>query len=198
MDLQTYKNEIIVAIVTFILVKIPELFKWSKEKETKGLEFVVDFLKSEMKKVKESLDELKIENENLRKKISILQYQITVAETAHFESPFPMWLKDMNNKMISLNQAYEDNFLKPLGFRMADYIGYEDSKIWGDKVANNFKKYDDLALKNDIWTESDNEASKLHPLLEGWLFVKYKRKIQGIAVGIAGIAIPLNKNLLKQ
>jgi len=194
---------IIASISTFILVTIPRFIKWKRRNQVNDTKFIVDFLKSQVEgltvKVEEltdDLNEVNSKNIELVKSIRILQYQITVTETAHLNSPFPMWIKDLNGIMISLNKSYEKHFLLPQGFTSSDYIGYKDEKIWGKELSEVFQKNDDAALEDSIW-QGNEVGGDYKNLLKKWHFIKYKRVVEGITIGIAGIAIPKSNSTLK-
>lgn len=132
---------------------------------------------------------LREENELLRRtlndhesKIRALQYQVTMLESAHQDLPVPMWLKDLEGNMLSLNKEYEKVFLEPLGKTIDDYIGRKDVDIWPKEVAEKFRNNDEAVLR---------EQGPIHFTDEniGYKIIKFPRYASGAIVGIAGIAI---------
>jgi hypothetical protein len=49
-----------------------------------------------------------------RKRTNFLDSQIRIWESAHQYLPIPQWLKSSDGRMLALNKAYEDAFLKPI------------------------------------------------------------------------------------
>ena len=74
-----------------------------------------------------------LENElrTARKERDELQQQVATLSSFSYEDPIPSWFKDLSGKMIMLNAAYEDTFLKPNGYVRYDYIGKTDMEFWG-------------------------------------------------------------------
>ena len=132
---------------------------------------------------------------SLEKQIQNLQTKLLLMESAHQHLPIPSWLKDTDGKMLSVNKAYETNFLIPNGFTKFDYMGKTDVEIWGEKIASEYKETDENALKCDqkywfghqpIIVGKSDETTK-------WKVLKYVRYVNDVAIGIGGIAIPLKK-----
>lgn len=188
--LASYKGELGAALATLLAVKLPSLYKWSATNKRNDKDYVIDFLQNQIDAVSAKLEDLTKENIALKKTISTLQYQITVAETAHLDSPFPMWLKDTDGKMVSLNKSFEKHFLLPQGFTAGDLIGFKDESVWGQDLAKEMSDKDKEALENEIWQGLGKDYQNSNPVLHGWHFIKYKRVVSNIVIGVAGIAIP--------
>jgi hypothetical protein len=115
-----------------------------------------------------------------------LEYKVKVPDL-----PFPAWIKSPEGIMMGLNNAYEQAFLRPKGFRRVDYVGHDDEKIWGGKVATTFRRNDQKAIKSEqgVFIEIDDD----HEILKPWTFYKYPRFSDGVLVGIAGIGLPTGR-----
>jgi hypothetical protein len=74
-------------------------------------------------KLEARVDALVIENQKLQEQVNILN-------SVTYEMPVPMWIKSLEGKMINLNNAYEQMFLKPNGLDRFDYIGKDDIELW--------------------------------------------------------------------
>lgn len=150
-------------------------------------------MRGEMNSILTKMAKLEQRYESLEEENLQLREQLRELRSLHPEMPIPMWLKDTTGKMLSLNQAYEDAFLIPLGKTRKDYVGHYDEDIWGEEIADVFRSNDLIATSTKQFVELDNEAL-IHPLLQGWKFYKYPVYSQGTFVGIAGFGLP-NKNL---
>lgn len=139
-------------------------------------------------KLESELEALKLENEDLKN-------QLIQIRALRPDMPIPMWLKDTTGKMLSLNQAYEDVFLFPLGKTRKDYIGNYDEDIWGEQIAEIFRSNDIIVTSQKSFVEISNEDLK-NPLLNGWTFYKYPVYSHGQFIGIAGLGLPTTKKTL--
>lgn len=114
--------------------------------------------------------------------------------------PMPVWFKDRNGFMMSLNDAYEREFLMPIGKTRSDYLGSKDEFIWGKPIAEVFKQNDRLAKEtrreNDVVYEimvDGIEDDLVREILSKWTFIKYPMYIGDAFVGVGGVAIPKQK-----
>lgn len=114
-------------------------------------------------------------------------YKLQLMESAHYDLPIPAWLKDTSGTMLSVNKAYEEIFLIPLGKSATDYIGKTDSEFWGEDLGSEYSKNDQKVFrsgKSQIVTETvmlpNMETTK-------WMILKYIRMAGNTKVGIAGI-----------
>lgn len=134
--------------------------------------------------------------EELNIVISDLRSKVILLETASHDLPFPMWLKDMEFKMLYLNHEYEKLFLKPNGITTVDYIGKTDFDVWSVEIAESYMRSDKETIKskngvyiatNEIIIVGENNIS------EKYRVIKYLRYVGKIAIGIGGVAIPINE-----
>ena len=125
--------------------------------------------------------------------ISILRAQLENMKKAYPDLPIPLWLKDRNGIMLSLNDAYEKAFLIPQGKHRPDYIMQTDSAIWPPNVVEVFKKNDLKAIEKKHGVGITWERPPEMEILKNWEFVKYPYFIDGTLIGIGGIAIPKEK-----
>lgn len=135
----------------------------------------------------ETLLLLQKELANLRAKMSMLEY-------TQIDFPFPMWFKDMDGTMLSVNSHYEKEFLFPLAKTSFDYVGHTDFAIWPKERAEEYQKNDKYVIQTKkVW--DGEELIERYGALEKHRVIKYIRYAAGIPIGIAGIAFPLkNEN----
>lgn len=138
------------------------------------------------KECKRALDKVSFELVDLRNKINSL-------ESSHFDLPFPMWIKDLDFRMLSLNSEYEKCFLKPNGKQISDYIGKTDLEFWGDDIGKSYGDGDMRTLnsKSGIWVGTELIVLKGNVISENWRIVKHLRYLGNTPIGIQGIAIPI-------
>lgn len=138
-------------------------------------------------KCEEELKELRAEVLELNSRIKQTETQIILLESAQDTLPFPMWLKDMQFKMLYLNKEYEKKFLTPMGKNATDYIGKYDEDVWGEEQGDVYRKHDMMAVMNrKVWSgvEPGVDGEKLR-------VVKWIRYAGEHPIGIAGLAIPV-------
>lgn len=78
----------------------------------------------------------------MQTELSMLKANAIVTAAIATDLPLPMWIKDMNGKMLYLNDEYEKIFLIPRGVRALNYIGNDDFSVWPKKIAEEFRKND--------------------------------------------------------
>lgn len=129
------------------------------------------------------------ENASLRLQVAQLRRDFDLMESAHHDLPIPQWMKDTNGVMLSLNKAYEELFLLPMGLNRHDYVGNTDEEVWGVDIANRFRQIDSDVLhtgrpfNGTVIIPYRGEEKEFH-------IIKYPRFVGGSAVGVAGLAIP--------
>lgn len=151
--------------------------------------------------LKEDNDRLRIENSKmllriteLEKSMVLLGSKVDMMQSANHYMPFPMWIKDVSGVMLSLNDAYDEMFLKPQGKGPADYIGCTDYDIWSKEVADEFTQNDRMAFttpKKYWYGKESIRSGNGHFDAGEYTIVKWKRIINGHFVGIAGMALPI-------
>ena len=129
-------------------------------------------------------------NREVNRELATLKASFTLLKASSPNIPIPMWFKDINGVMLSVNDSYEEKFLIPLGKTRDDYIGKTDVEIWGEEIASEFWRNDQEALmsKDPISVFENVNAGK--GIFERYNIIKYPSKIADVAVGIAGIALP--------
>lgn len=158
------------------------LLKESWKEEFKRYEEKYERLIEKNAKLEDRFDALEKENQLLRE-------QLNTIKSIYPDLPIPMWIKDERGIMLSLNDAYENAFLRPQEKSRYDYIGKTDYDIWGKKIADEFRKHDREAMEDNIVVFKDEEFQD-NALLQGYKFYKYPKYADGVFIGIGGIALP--------
>lgn len=131
------------------------------------------------------------ELQDIKRDMYSMKSKLLLFENTHFTIPFPMWIKDMSGIMLTVNKAYEDQFLKPLGKEAIDYIGKNDIEFWGEEIGKQYQENDHEAYMNpnslyvgyeDLLLPS-GKTTKIK-------VVKYIQYSGNTAVGKTGISIP--------
>lgn len=101
--------------------------------------FVIDIKQENRIDYRFFLQELEEVNRDLKQRVEELENEqrfmlntIAVLSAAYQDSPIATWTKTKDGRMVSLNQAYVDAFLKPYGKKARDYISKTDEEFWGD------------------------------------------------------------------
>lgn len=151
---------------------------------------VIELFKEDNVRLRKSEEENRERLIALERKLLNLQNKLLLLETAHSDLPLPMWLKDLDGTVLSLNKAYEDAYLLPIGKTILDYLGHTDYEIWPKDVADAFANHDKMCLQK-------GRLDAMEPVWNGVELtqvrvIKYVRKVNNVPIGIAGISIPLS------
>lgn len=126
----------------------------------------------------------------LEMQVTALEQKVTLLESAHLSSPLPMWIKDVNFVMRSFNQAYIDTFLKPNGIKESDYLHHFDDAVWPADIANEYRANDMLVMNTGRVHDMEEHVIDHQGRRKTIRVIKFPRKVGGMIVGVAGIAIP--------
>lgn len=139
------------------------------------------------------LEKLKDVVQELREELSRMKSKVLILETHYVDYPFPAWLKDINGVMIALNDPYEEEFLKPMGKTLTQYIGKTDYDIWPTHIAEEYSRHDKLVLKGkqSVWTGDENIMVDGVDNSKSYRIIKFKRFAGGVVIGTGGFAIPI-------
>ncbi len=98
------------------------------------------------------IDTLKANADDMEQQIIVLQFKVEtlIQNQIRFDKledqyANPRILKDMNGNVLSINEAYYQDFMKPFGFKKDDYRN--DVQFWGYEFAQKIKSLEDLAIK---------------------------------------------------
>jgi len=140
------------------------------------------------------VDHLEDEQENLsrsklylEKEIIHLRTQLQLFESSTTSLPLPIWIKDLDGKMLYMNDYCINMVLKPLGMKFSDQVGKTDLEIWGKELADQYRKTDERIIRYKKPIES------VEPVLTraGDVYyvdvIKFPRLFEGIVVGVAGV-----------
>lgn len=183
---------VLVGAVFVIFRKNPSLVGESYRALVSDLNESNQFNNDQIKKLRDEIFDLQSQLNREKATILELQARIQLFENRENNLPYPQWLKDTSLKMLTLNKAYEDVFLKPIGKKISDYVGKTDYEIWPKEVADKFTENDLRALEKGgkwsgiepIWLK-DNNVSKF------WRIYKHVERIGDTIVGVAGFAVPV-------
>ena len=141
----------------------------------------------------QELEKLKDVVQELREELSRMESKILILETHYVDYPFPAWLKDINGVMIALNDPYEEEFLKPMGKSLNQYIGKTEFDIWPAHLAEEYSRHDKLVLKGKqaVWTGDEHIVVDGVDNTKSYRIIKFKRFAGGMVIGTGGFAIPI-------
>lgn len=197
--MKQYISEIILFITGGGLVSFFNYFREKRKDRTDEFKELLEYTKSLVTERDAKIEKMQAEyNEcremmlQLKEEINELKGKVIVLESAHFDIPFPMWLKGLDGKMISVNTEYENNFLKPNGKTAKDYINKTDEQVWGAEISKEYQLNDKLTLKskNGYWSGKEKIIIGDTDVTDIWTIVKYVRYAGKTPIGIGGIAIP--------
>lgn len=141
----------------------------------------------------EKNDSLVREVAELNSKLAVLEMSLTtkisMLESSNNDMPIPIWLKDLDGKVLYVNDVYARTFLIPRGYTANDYVNHYDSDVWPAEVSESFNKNDShVQISGEIW-EGEELVESANGEIELWQIMKYPRHHNGRVIGIGGIAI---------
>lgn len=174
------------AILTFVISY--------KQESRFGYQDLIDKLAEDNRRLELRISALERENISLTARIEVLTY-------SSFDSPLPAWVKSVDGRMLSMNNAYETVFLKPNGRVIDDYIGKTDEEFWGELGQSDLgKSYwkSDLRVLATGAVQRTRASGYINGVLREFIVYKYpyyaaygitspKKEI----VGVAGVAVML-------
>lgn len=199
-DIKNYLTEIVIFFTGGGIIGILNYFREKKKDNTDEFKELLNYLKEMLAERDKKIDDMEAKFERnineinkLKDELSELKSKLMVMESAHFDIPFPMWLKSLDGKMISLNSEYEKHFLIPSGKTAKDYIGKTDHDVWGVEIGKIYAFHDNMTLKskNGYWSGKETVILNETDYTEQWTMVKYVRYSGKTPIGIGGIAIPI-------
>jgi len=127
----------------------------------------------------------------LEMQVIALEQKVTLLESAHLSSPLPMWIKDVNFVMRSFNQAYIDTFLRPRGIKESEYLHHFDDAVWPADIAKEYRENDMLVINTGKIQDIEETVIDHRGERYKMRIIKFPRKVGGMVIGIAGIAVPV-------
>lgn len=101
----------------------------------------VNLLEDEIKEQSIVIEELRIENTSLK-------YQGLLLLDAYKDDPNPRWITDAKtHQVVSVNDAYEDKYLRPKGYNKMDLLYTDGSHIFGEEVVAKFIENNNLVIR---------------------------------------------------
>lgn len=197
-----YFTEILAFIGGGSVLAILNYFRDKRSDSVQEFVVIIEKYKEYIKEIEEQIDEkvatIKANEEmlnTLNEEVNKLKAKIIIIENTHLDFPFPTWLKDRNGIILAVNEFYEEEFLKPIGKTMMDYIGKSDYDIWPKDVADQYTKHDAELIKGkeNVWMGQEVIILNDKDESENYRIVKFKRWLGNTVVGLGGFAIKIRK-----
>lgn len=196
-------EQYLIPISTFILGLSGTIITWLRNKKEskqvdintllKQWEVQYHLINSRLQEAEEREKECLENYATMIKELNALKASVTLLKASAPTIPIPMWVKDTNGIMLSLNDAYEQTFLKPLGKTRNDYIGKTDTEVWGEEIAKEFRINDNIAALSDEPISVFENVNIGNGIFKEYNIIKYRNKIADLVISIAGIALPKPK-----
>jgi len=101
----------------------------------------IEILETKIEKQTMIIEELKVENTSLK-------YQGLLLLDAYKDDPNPRWITEAStNRIVSINDAYEKKYLKPLGFTKMDLLYTDGSAVFGEKKVAIFNQNNQIVVR---------------------------------------------------
>lgn len=172
------------------VTKVQSLFEWFFKLTVRNAIVVMCtifmtyqyFQIKELKKEITQLQKLQNTNIDLEKKLNAISSEIVIFKASSDNFPFPYWIKDLNGKIIYINEAFVQKYLKPRFLTYTEYVGHYDANVFSISESEVYKRNDSLVLSTKRPLCFIEKAGK--NLVRT---VKFEYKLNGVVVGIAGV-----------
>lgn len=130
----------------------------------------------------------------LNKQMDALRGKMILLESASQDLPFPHWLKSTGTKrnpgiMMSVNRAFEDRYLIPVGKTAQDYIGKTDAQFWGPELGDRYWEGELKVIESGAPT--DRYEKDPTGIMDSVRVVRYPRSLGTRVIGIGGMELPV-------
>ena len=162
----------------------------------KNFQQLFDLQSKQIADLTTKVEKLSEENNKLRNEIAdmkLAQYRSNQNSILFNNSidafPFPYWVKSREGRMIKLNQAYEDQYLKPRGLTRLDYLDKTDYEVWDQETALSFREADQRVaqLKKKVLVVEEVTINGKREMI---LVTKFPIFLNQDVIGVAGFALP--------
>jgi PAS domain-containing protein len=156
----------------------------------KTLQAELESARDRLAATEKDLKEAHREHNDLESQVADLRLRLELFESTQQDFPFPVWLKDLQFRMVYVNAQYEQRYLTPFGRRKEDYLGKFDSEIWPGHVAEEYRRHDLKVLATGRAMYVLEHIPEPDGSVVPTPVVKYMRTAGGVRVGVAGLALP--------
>lgn len=185
-------SAIVTAFLTFSI-------EWKQETRIDNNTLLVN-LQKENERLSEENAEYRKYQITYIEKVAGLQNELLMHQSATISNPLPMWIKSVGTatepgKMLAVNEAFEDLYLRPIGRRATEYIGLSDRDFWGSEIGDSYWAQDlEVIYSGEIADVTANHPFKKKNGVPIQLrVIKYPRYFGRTMIGVAGVAIPTKK-----
>lgn len=172
------------------LIEVRNLFDWFCNLTTRNaiillLFFGLTWQYFQIKELKKEITDLQIikkDNILLEKRLNAISSEIVIFKASTDRFPFPYWIKDLNGKVIYVNEAFVNKYLRTRGLTYSDYVGHYDITIFSVSDSELYQKNDSLviAVKRPM-----NFVERVGKTIVRT--AKFPYELNGVVVGIAGV-----------
>ena len=155
-------------------------------------------LKQENERLRKEIDEIKQREDEKDDQITQLRIQMMTFQYRNNSLNVAFWRKNKNLILTECNDKYVHNFLTPRGYQATDYIGQDDFSVWSKDVAEAYRKNDKRVMRTGkAWLGMEEVQTNGH--FEDWLIVKIPDNdgTMGFAFAMSELIISDNLNVGK-
>lgn len=165
------------------------LFKFNQELNQSDKTLLINELRDDRNYYQTLYRDCQESVNDMQKDLAFLKSNLQLVGAITNDLPMPMWLKDVDGRMMYLNKAYEQAYLIPMGLTANDYIGKTDADVWGEEIGEMYRQADAIAMQSDKPTISIERVEGKGLKSRDIKVVKYRRKLGNTVLGIGGMAI---------
>lgn len=168
-------------VLGVIVLSLFNYLRLNKVEKTNEYVRNINMLRNDNIGLKSDIKELEHKVDVLNKTIIGLNLALIKMNSVGESFPFPHWVKGTDHTIISINNAFENQFQK----QRAECIGKDDINLWGPEIAEILRKSDKGLIENPFL-----DFILLKSEVKNYIIIKWKVKDKGVLIALSGIAIP--------
>ncbi len=150
------------------------------------------YIITEIRGLKKDVLQLSNENDSLKTEIRDCQYNTMVIQAVRSVIPLMFWMTDKSHRITSLNNVYENENLRGIGYSRSDLLYTTGSHIYGKKITDEWAKNNDIVLRSDTILREIESVIDFNGDTSFVLSIKKRNVINGRVVGTVGIGIKVS------
>lgn len=97
----------------------------------------------------ETMDRMQLEKVVMQNEIEVLKRTQIKFNFLEDQYATPQVIKSLSGEVLSVNNAFYKDFLRPFGFEKEDYKGGNDKDFWGEKIAGILAAPENMAIRQE-------------------------------------------------
>lgn len=126
-------------------------------------------------------------NHNLVLKLISQSNDFKIINSFKYNFPFPLIIKNQNNKIIYVNNAFKELFNKD----KSEVLGKDTYEIWGENIANRIKKLEKKIIEGNLaYLVLNLKVKNNEGITKEFMVIKWNQKLENEIIASYTICYP--------